>query len=194
MQTIQGKLGKSEAGYERFKLNEQQDHILLCFHDDGKQFGYLRSGVGNTLAPLLAKSYVEFEPIVPTSNLKETIASANKSAEAMAKVDINVYGRRHAATDVGDALSCGKLWLQKSGHAKPGVVYDNPHFLPLKINGIQVQSAQPMNPVANEGLGSKKHREGRLRKMVEEVYKSVDNTRHLDMVDGGNRVTRKLLK
>ena len=194
MQTIDSKLGKSEAGYERFDLDEQEDHVLLCFHDDGNQFGYLRSGVGKTLGPLLAKSYVEFEPIVPTSNLKEAIASANKSAEAMAKVDINVYGRRQAATEVGDALSRGKLWLQKSGHAKPGVVYDNPHFLPLKINGIQVQSAQPVNQVANEGLRSKTHREGRLRKMVEEVYKSVDNTRHLDMVEGGDRVTRKLLK
>jgi len=194
MQIIDGKLGKSSAGYERFELNKQQDHILLCFHDDGKEFGYLRSGVGKTLAPLLAKSCVEFEPIMPTSNVKDTIGRVNKSAEAMVKVDINVYGRRWAATEVGDALSRGKLWLQKSGHARCGVVYDNPHFLPLKVNGVQVQSVQPVNQAANEGLGSKKHRETRLRKMVEEVYKSLDNTRHLDMVEGGNRVTRKLLK
>lgn len=194
MQIIDSKLGKSSAGYERFELNERQDHVLLCFPDDGEEFGYLRSGVGKTLAPLLAKSYVEFEPIATTSNLKETIGRANKPAEAMVKVGMNVYGRRWAAAEVGDALSRGKLWLQKPGHARRGVVYDNPHFLPLKINGVQVQPVQPVNRVPNEGLAGKKHREGRLRKMVEEVYKSLGSTRHLDMVEGGNRVAAELLK
>lgn len=194
MQNIDGKLGKSSAGYEYFKLKQQEAHVVLCFHDDGEKFGYLRSGVGKTLIPLLAKSDVEFEPIVRTSNLKERIGRAKKPAEAWVEVDINTYGPRRAASEVGNALSQGKLWLQKSGHARCGVVYDNPHFLPLKINGVQVQSVQSVNKVANEGLASKKHRERRLREMVEEVYKSLDNTRHLDMVEGGNRVTRRLLK
>lgn len=197
MRITDANFGESEAGYRRFELREQQDQILLCFHDDGKEFGYLRSGVGKTLAPLLAKSYVEFEPIVLTSNANETIRRAKKPAkpaEAMVKVDINVYGPRRAAAEVGDALSRGKLWLQKSGHARREVVYDNPHFLPLKINGIHMQAVQPVNPITNDGLARKKHRKERLRKMVEEVYRSLDNTRHLDMVEGGNRVTRKLLK
>ncbi|RYP37143.1 hypothetical protein DL767_003097 [Monosporascus sp. MG133] len=194
MQTIDGRLGKSEAGYERFKLDERQDHILLCFDDDGKDFGYLRSGVGRTLAPLLAKSYVEFEPIVRTSNLKETIGRAKTPAEAMVKVDINVYGPRRAAAEVGDDLSGGKLWLQKSDHARHGVVYDNPHFLPIKYNGVQVQPVQSVNQVANKGVAGKKSREEQLRQMVEEVYHSVDSTRHLDMVEGGDMVAQKLLK
>lgn len=194
MRITDANLGDSEAGHRRFELNKQEDHILLCFHDDGKEFGYLRSGVGKTLAPLLANSYVEFEPIVLTPNPVETIGRAKKPAETVVKVDINVYGPRRAAAEVGDALSRGKLWLQKSGHARRGVVYDNPHFLPLKVNGIQMQAIQPVNQIANDGLARKKHRKERLRKMVEEVYKSLDNTRHLDMVEGGDRVTRKLLK
>ena len=197
MQITDANLGESEAGYRRFELNKQQDHVILCFQDDGKEFGYLRSGVGKTLAPLLAKSYVEFEPIVTTSNPKETIRHTKKPAklvEAMVKIDINVYGPRRAATEVGDVLSHGKLWLQKSGHARREVVYDNPHFLPLKINGIRMQAVQPVNQMVNDGVAKKKYRKERLRKMVEEVYKSLDNTRHLDMVEGGNRVTRKLLK
>ncbi len=197
MRITDANLGGSEAGYRRFELIKQQEHILLCFHDDGMEFGYLRSGVAKALAPLLAKSYVEFEPIVLTSSPKETIGRAKKPAkpaEAMVKVDINVYGPRRAATEVGDVLSRGKLWLQKSGHARREVVYDNPHFLPLKINGIRMQAVQPVNQMVNDGVAKKKYRKERLRKMVEEVYKSLDNTRHLDMVEGGNRVTRKLLK
>lgn len=189
MRTTDANLGESEAGYRRFELREQQDHIILCFHNDGKEFGYLRSGVGKTLAPLLAKPYVEFEPIMLTSNSK-----LFNPAEAMVKVDINVYGPRRVADEMGNALSRGKLWLQKSGHARREVAYDNPHFLPLKVHGIQMQSVQPVNQIVNDGLARKKHRKERLRKMVEEVYKSLDNTRHLDMVEGGSRVTRKLLK
>lgn len=191
---INGKLGKGDTIYERFELNERHDHILLCFQDGRSEFGYLRSGVGKTLAPLLEKPGLEFEPIAVTSNLKETIGCATKPAEAMVKVDINVYGARRGAAEVGNALSQGKLWLQRSGHARRGVVYDNPHFLPLKINGVRVQSVQSVNQVANEGPASRKHQEDQLRKMVEEVYKSLDNTRHLNMVEGGNMVTRKLLK
>ncbi|KAK4194237.1 putative DNA repair protein RAD5B [Triangularia verruculosa] len=142
MRITDANLGESETGRRRFELRKQQDHILLCSRDDDKEFGYLRSGVGKTLAPLLAKSYVEFEPIVLTSNPNETIRRTKKPtkpAETMVKADINVYGPRQAAAEVGDALSRGKLWLQKSDHARREVVYDNPHFLPLKINGIQMQ-------------------------------------------------------
>ncbi|KAI0592763.1 SNF2 family N-terminal domain-containing protein [Biscogniauxia sp. FL1348] len=194
MQSIDNKLDKSGTVYERFKLKGQQYHIILCFSDEDKDFGYLRSGVGQTLAPLLAMSHVEFEPIVLTYSLREAIRRAQKPSEALVKVDINVYGWRQAATQVGNTLSGGKLWLQKSSHARGGVAYDNPHFLHIKINGIQTQSFQPINQVHNEGVARKKHREEQLQKMVEEVYKSVDNTRHLDIVEGGNRVSRKLLK
>ncbi|KAI1488686.1 SNF2 family N-terminal domain-containing protein [Biscogniauxia mediterranea] len=194
MQVIDDKLGKGEASYECFNLNKMKNHILLCFHDDNEEFGYLRSGVGKTLAPLLNSSCVELEPIAPTSNLKETIGRAQKPSEAMVKVDINLYGQRRAAAEVGDVLSGGKLWLQKPDHARRGMVYDNPHFLPIKINGVQVQSVQPENQDSNERVVKKKNREEQLRSMVKEVYKSVDNSRHLDVVEGGNIVARKLLK
>ncbi|KAK3898554.1 hypothetical protein C8A05DRAFT_37862 [Staphylotrichum tortipilum] len=64
MRITDANVGKSEAGDRRLEPCEQQDHIILCFQDDGEEFGYLRSAVGKTLAPLLAKSYVEFELIV----------------------------------------------------------------------------------------------------------------------------------
>jgi SWI/SNF-related matrix-associated actin-dependent regulator of chromatin subfamily A3 len=194
MRTIDSKLGRNSTVYEYFKLNTQEDHVRLCFPDDEMDFGYLRSGVGKTLAPLLAKPCVELEPLVLTSNLKQVIGRANKSADAMVKVDINAYGPRRTAADVGDALSDGKLWLQKSDHAKAGVFYDNPHFFPIRINGIQMQSIQPVNQRVDEGVARRKHRGEQLRNMVKEVYRSIDNTRHLDMVEGGERVARKLLK
>lgn len=195
MQAIDDKLGGDSAGYQRFKLTSQQDHVVLHLPDGGEEFGYLRSAVGKTLAPLLSHSYIEFEPLVSTMVLKETIARASKPADAIAKIDVNVYGLEGVqAAKVGDALSRGKLWLQKPSHARREAAYENPHFLSLKINGVQMQPVQPVDRVATEGLASKKRRVERLRLMVEEVYKSMDHNRHLEMVEGGSRVTGKLLQ
>lgn len=185
--------------YERFKIKKYDDHILLSFHDtddddEGGKFGYLRSAVGKTLAPLLELPHIKFEPLGQASSLKDTIGRANKASEAIAKVDINLYGPQCAAKEVGDTLSHGKLWLQKSTHMKCGVTYDNPHFLRLEISGVPIQCTQPVSQTRNEGPTGKQKREERLQKMVEEVYKSLDRSRDLDMVDGGDMVTQELLK
>jgi hypothetical protein len=199
MQVIHARLDKMGAIYERFKIKKQDDHVLLSFQDadddDGSgSFGYLRSAVCKTLLPLLALPHIKFEPIGQASSLKDIIGRANKPSEAIAKVDINLYGPPDAAKKVGDTLSQGKLWLQKSIHMKHGATYDNPHFLRLKTNGVQMQSIQSINQIGNEGTTGKQNREERLRKMVEEVYKSLDRSRDLDMVEGGDRVTQELLK
>ncbi|KAH8889022.1 hypothetical protein GQ53DRAFT_843116 [Thozetella sp. PMI_491] len=194
LKAINDQLGTNNTGYGYFKINEQQDHVLLSFYEQDMDFGHLRSGVGKTLTPLLSKPNVEFEPTRSIPNLRETIGNARKSAEAMVKVDINIYGPRRMANDVGEALSNGKLWLQKPDHARPGMPYNNPHFLPVKINGVAAQCVQPQVLIANEEASRKKSRDQQLRKMVEEVYKSMDNTRHLEMVEGGDLVAQKLLK
>lgn len=199
MQATHSRLGIMETMYERFKIKKKEEHIVLSFHDaddgdEGGEFGYLRSAVGKTLAPLLTMPHIKVEPIGQASSLKDIIGRANKASEAIAKVDINLYGPQCAAKDVGDTLSHGKLWLQKSTHMKRGVTYDNPHFLRLEISGVPIQCTQPVSQTRKEGPTGKQKREERLQKMVEEVYKSLDRTRDLDRVDGGDRVTQELLK
>ncbi|KAL7972031.1 SNF2 family N-terminal domain-containing protein [Trichoderma sp. SZMC 28014] len=198
MQVIHSKLSEMETTYERFKIKKKDDHVLLSFHDaddedtNGK-FGYLRSAVGKTLMPLLAMPHVNLEPIGQASNLKDIIGRANKPAEAIAKVDINLYGPRCAAKEVGDTLSHGKLWLQKSNHMKRDVIYDNPHFLRLDLSGISIQPTQPVGQSRNEGPTGKQKRQERLQKLVREVYNSIDRSRNLDKVNVGGLVTQELL-
>lgn len=194
MQHINDRLSKSESGYERFKLEEQENHVVLCFRDDCTNFGYLRSGTGRSLMGVLRNPAVELEPVALISNLRDTIRRAAKATEATVKVDINVYGWKSTATHTGDILSKDKLWLQASDHARPGVRFHNPHFFAIKISGEQEQTIQPVNQIVNDGASRAKLRNDQLRKMVEEIYKSVDNSRYLDMVDGGDRVASNLLK
>nr|XP_036578671.1 DNA repair and recombination protein rad5c [Colletotrichum truncatum]KAF6786004.1 DNA repair and recombination protein rad5c [Colletotrichum truncatum] len=176
--------------HQRFTLSERQEHVLLSFRDN-TDFGYLRSGPGKTLSPLLAKRFVDFEPIAPIQELREVIGCAKKSVEAMVKVDINIYGPRSAAQLVGDTLSNGKLWLQTPTHPRKDVEYENPHLLPL--DGVEELTVQEVRQVNAGGPARRQPREENLRKMMMEVYDSLKKTRHLDKVEGGKGLKNDLL-
>lgn len=194
MHAIHSRLNKSETVYERFSISRQEAHVVLRLRDADKDFGYLRSAVGATLSSLLAEPYLEFEPIALVSELLHIIGHASKASDAIVKIDVNIYGPRSAATQVGDALSAGKLWLQKSSHMRGGLMYDNPHFLRIKTNGIQLHPTEPVRPLRSDGFTSRRNREERLRKLVEEVYSSLHRNRQFDAADAGDRVVQKLLR
>ncbi|KAM0548185.1 hypothetical protein ACHAPJ_009983 [Fusarium lateritium] len=194
MSTIDERLKAGGSAYQYFTPTEYQKQAMLCFPDDDKHFGHLRSAVGQTLQPFISHQRVELEPLALKADLREIIQRASKSADAMVKVDINVYGPRLDTTTVGGALSDGNLWLQRSSHGRAGTVYENPHFLTIGLEDGHTQALQNMDPVSNNEAPKKKTRDDQLRKMVEDVYKTVDNTRELELVEGGDRVTRQLLR
>ncbi|RGP79329.1 hypothetical protein FLONG3_2558 [Fusarium longipes] len=193
MSSFDDKLKTGDSSYQYFKPTEYQKQIMLCFPDDEKHFGHLSSLAGQTLMPLITRPRVQVEPLALKIDLREIIHRANKSADARVKVDINIYGPRSAATSIGEILSKGKLWLQRSIHGKEGLEYDNPHFLNITVADGS-SGLVPNEVVATNGPAKKKTREEQLRKMVEEVYNAVDNTRELELVEGGDRVTRQLLR
>ncbi|KAK1634848.1 SNF2 family domain-containing protein [Colletotrichum phormii] len=182
-----------KTAYQRFTLTDSQEHICLSFKDDNTtEFGYLRSGPGKALARLLSPdSHVEFEPIAPTRTLRETIGRAKKPVEAMVKVDINVYGPRRAAKSVGDKLTEGKLWLQKSDHARREHSYENPHV--LKIQGGEAMPEHTINEVNSGQPAGRQPREEKLRRMMIEVYDSIKNKRHFNRELGDKRLKNDLL-
>ncbi|KAJ0340378.1 hypothetical protein KNSL1_011586 [Colletotrichum chrysophilum] len=180
--------GKTQ--YQRFELSDSQDHVLLAFKDK-TDFGYLRSGPGKTISPLLTRAGVEFEPIAPTVTLRETIGRAKKPVEAMVKVDINVYGPRRTAQYVGDKLSEGKLWLQKPTHPRKDVDYDNPHV--LQLDGVGDMAIEAVREVNGGGATKRQPREENLRKMMLEVYQRLDTHKNLEKVGGGEGLKNELL-
>jgi hypothetical protein len=193
MTSFDDRLKAGDSAYQYFRPIEYQKQVMLCFPDDEKHFGHLSSASGPALMPLITRNRVEVQPLALKVDLREIIHRANKSSDARVKVDINIYGPRSEASSVGEVLSDGKLWLQRSIHGRAGMDYDNPHFLNITIadgNGGIV----PNEVVASNGPAKKKTREEQLRKMVEDVYNAVDNTRELELVEGGDRVTRDLLR
>lgn len=198
-------LQASHTRYQRFALVQQQNNVILKFQHDETEFGYLRSGDAKTIAEILSMPDIECEAMAQKSELVEVIGRAHKSSAAKVKIIINIYGPLREASRVGGKLSAGKLWLQRPVEPRPGITYDNPHFLHIDIDETVIQetdhglstaanSTTKLPQPGNEGVSTATTRAEQLRKMVEEVYKSVDNSRHLDMVEGGHRVTRKLLR
>ena len=64
-----------------------------------------------------------------TSQVLEQIAKAKKSSDTLVRIDINVYGPRHKAMEIGDALSTHKAWLQRPSYFRRQCTYDNPQVL-----------------------------------------------------------------
>ena len=196
MATLHTKLNSGPSDHQHFDLKQKDGHAILIFPDDGTELGYLRSGEGNTLLRVHATAGVVLEILARKSILCEVISRATKPAEAMVKVDVGVRGPRREASSTGDKLSRGSLWLQEPepSYGIDTNFYENPHFLQLKIKtGAIKQAVLAERGVNNENAARKRKREEQLRRMVEEVYKSVENSRHLDRVEGGERVSRQLL-
>ena len=187
-------LQASHTAYQRFTPIVRQDCVLMQLTHDQIEFGYLRSVESKTVAEILSMANIECEPMARKTDLVDIITRAHKSNEARAKIDINFYGPRQEASSVGAKLSAGKLWLQRPTEIRPGITYDNPHFLQIDIDESAAKPTMYLQQPRIKGASRATAREEQLRRMVEEVYKSVDNSRHLDMVEGGDRVTSKLLR
>ncbi|RKL48735.1 hypothetical protein BFJ72_g1632 [Fusarium proliferatum] len=194
MSSIDQRLAAEASAYQYFTPTKYQNQLMLCFPEGDKHFGHLPLVAGQTLLHLLTQPSVDIQPLALRYDLREVIGRANKPADARVKVDINIYGLRSKALDVGKSLTNGKLWLNRSNHGRPGIVYENPHFLNMSIHDTGTGEVQNTQQAPEDGASKKMSKEDQLRKMVEEVYKTVENNRQLEMVEGGDRVTRQLLK
>ncbi|KAG7413529.1 DNA repair protein RAD5A [Fusarium oxysporum f. sp. rapae] len=194
MSSIDRRLAAEASAYQYFTPKEYQKQLMLCFPGDEKQFGHLPSAAGQTLLLLMTQPSVDIQPLALKCDLREVINRANKPADARVKVDINIYGLRSEALDIGKRLSNGKLWLQRSSHGRHGIAYENPHFLNISIRDIESGEVQNTRLAPSNGVPEKMSKDDQLRKMVDEIYKTVENNRELEMVEGGDRVTRELLR
>ncbi|KAG9503234.1 hypothetical protein J7337_006077 [Fusarium musae] len=194
MLSIDKRLAAEASAYQYFRPTDYQNQLMLCFPGDGKHFGHLPLAAGQTLLPLMTQPSVEIEPLALKYDLREVISRANKPADARVKVDMNIYGLRSKALDIGQRLSNGKLWLQRSSHGRHGTAYENPHFLNISAEDTGIDEVQNAGLVPSDAAPKKMSKEDQLRKMVDEVYKTVENNRELEMVEGGDRVTQQLLR
>ncbi|KAJ9139227.1 DNA repair and recombination protein rad5c [Coniochaeta hoffmannii] len=185
-------LARAEGHFmQMFTLQAKLDHILLSFQN-GTQFGYLRDNMTDALKPHLTSEDLVFEAVASSENLRARIAKAEKQADAIVNVDINIYGPRERAKAIGEELSDKKVWLQKPDYYKREFSYENPHlirFPDLEHTVLEdiVQEVQSSEPVPPQPVIST------VEEMITGVYRELHRADDLDREDGDQRLKTQLL-
>ena len=191
MARINSKLTESEQEIHALSLRFGPDRVFVDF-DDGNQFGYLRENMTTALKPLRTIKSLEFEVILIAQTLRKQIGNMKKASDAVIPVDINVYGPRSLADDVGEVLSMGKAFLQRPDHHHRRFPYENPHVIkftdadaPAPINDVQPQNATNSQP---------KSAAEKLQDVVSQVHRSLHRSENLQRAEGDQRLKTQLLE
>ncbi|KAK6084656.1 DNA repair and recombination protein rad5c [Seiridium cupressi] len=163
---------------------------MLSFAD-GTEFGFLRTNMTKGLSELLTSSTLCFEAIVGTNALRETIGRAAKPAEALVRVNINIYGPPDEADVAGQHLSEHKLWLQKPDHIIRDVDYKNPHV--LEFEGFDLDQVEKPMEMLERGRPKPRTEEDHLLQTVTQVYSSTRRQEGLLQIAASGRFKTRML-
>jgi hypothetical protein len=144
------------------------------------------------LEDLVERPSVQFEALTHIMTLRETIGRAEKAGDAVARVDINVYGSPEASRSIGRHLSANKVYLQRPDQQRPGSVYDNPHVLKfpeMQVSSINYKPEGTGDSASRSDIDNNSH----FRKAISDVYASLKRGSRLKRLEGDNRLRTCLL-
>jgi SWI/SNF-related matrix-associated actin-dependent regulator of chromatin subfamily A3 len=179
-----------------FKMQKDDDSLFLVF-PDGKKLGHFNTHLAKHLGPLMTNSFVQFDAITNADTLRELMGRMTKANDAVVRININVYGTREYLKEIGDDLSKSKLYLQRPDQFRPGVPYENPHYLQfpaLEINiANNIEELQNQDGIPSSNVNKDKDGVANFKKAVTDVYASLTRGSHLKRVDGNFRIKTPLL-
>lgn len=138
----------------------------LCAHHD--IFAVFTKTASQYMHQLVEMDGVRLEGLISRSQF----LAARTRDETTISVDVNIYGKREDACNVGDVLSRFGVYLQQPAHELEHTTYYNPHFLhiqellglgpaqetpkfkfgmPTDENARQVESNSPATPTTEQG-------------------------------------------
>jgi SWI/SNF-related matrix-associated actin-dependent regulator of chromatin subfamily A3 len=176
-------------GHTLLNLTRPEAEFMVTFQD-GQVLGEVNEQLGDALSRFAdTRSCLEFEVFAPVRAIRETIARAEKEADARVRVQISIYGPRHIAQEIGKELSQRKIYLQSPDYVREGIEHDNPHV--LKLSNRQYSSADVLNIVAEKPLGTAA--DELLKETIVDVYSSLTRDQHLQGLEGDERLRTSLL-
>ncbi|KAK3202497.1 hypothetical protein GRF29_161g1443260 [Pseudopithomyces chartarum] len=184
--------GHPVPGHYQVVINHREDRYLVIFND-GTPLGEVNAQLEAALSGIAEQQYrVDLEVFAPIRPIRETISRAVKEKEAVVRVNINLYGPRSAAKDIGLELSTQKIYLQRPDYVKPGLAYDNPHF--LKLGGIQPSFQGQDVELRDEKLPeSEVEKAEAFQNTINNIYSSLTRGQNLAGIEGDDRIKTKLL-
>lgn len=177
------------AGHAQMNLVRSETQYRVTF-PDGSVLGEMNIQLEEALNSILEQQYsLEFEVLTPTKAIRETIDKAEKEKDAIARVQINVYGTEKASLSVGQEFSRRKIYLQRPDYVRSGVLYDNPQV--LKLEHFEVAKTIHAPEVVEPSI--EKTTSQSVKETIMNIYSALTRGQHLTALEGDRRLQTPLL-
>ena len=181
--------GARYAGFCIFRIKTDQAPLSLAF-SDGVELGHVNTHISKALQAITDQPRVELEAVAETLTLRETIGRVTKANDAIARVNINVYGPDEARNGIGRTLSSNSVYLQHPDQQRLDSTYANPHF--MNLPSVEDLSVNQKSDEGNDGA-SKLDDAEQFRTAVSDVYASLKRGSRLQRLQGDDRLRTTLL-
>jgi SWI/SNF-related matrix-associated actin-dependent regulator of chromatin subfamily A3 len=177
-------------GHTLMQVVKPDAQFLIAF-DDGAILGEVNASLEQVLNDIVEQQYLlHFEVFAPVRAIRETISRATKEKDAVVRVQINIYGPRKIAHEIGRELSKAKLYLQRPDYVREGIDYDNPHM--LKLEGDQDQL--PVTSINEQEIVAEKTTDDIMKETIADVFSSLTRDKNLQGLEGDERLKTRLLE
>ena len=172
-----------------FGLRKKEEQVILHF-PDGSEFSVLNNHAAKALEKLVDRPALQFEAHGSVRTILETIGRVTKQADAVVRVNINVYGPKESSREVGRLLTDEKVYLQRPDKLRDGMTYKNPHV--LGFADLQMEKMEIQLDVGNE-KATKLDDVEKFKEAISNVYSSLTRGANLNKVEGDRRLKTTLL-
>jgi len=179
-------------GHTQMDIIKLDSKFMVAF-PDGATVGEVNAQLEKALCGIAEQGYeLEFEVFAPVSAILETIGKSSKGKDAIVRVQVNLYGPRKAAKEIGRELSQQKVYLQTPGYVRHGAAYDNPHI--LRLPGFDTASSTVFTvlPAPEEAVLENAPPKA-LQDTLDNVYASLTRGQNLRELEDDERLKTRLL-
>lgn len=154
--------------------------------DDGVRFGILDQRNSETLHQIVGHPLVQMDGQAEADAIKSVISIASKAADAVIRININIYGPMSLSEQVGTSLSVRKAWLQRPN--APKYPYRNPQTIVFpNLNADNIHIPTQLSE-AKEGSTQDFH------ESLAEIYSTLRRDKDLSRVKGDIGLRTHLLE
>jgi SWI/SNF-related matrix-associated actin-dependent regulator of chromatin subfamily A3 len=176
-------------GHAQMVIVKPKAQFLVAFLD-GAVVGEVNAQLDKALTSIKEQCFeLDLEVFASTNAIQETINRAGTVKEAVIRVQVDVYGPRAAAKEIGRELSQQKLYLQRPAYIRDGSRYENPHMLTLP--GFENSAGDTSTSL--EENAPERPSQRTLNRTMQDVYSSLTRDHNLRGLEGDERLNTALL-
>ncbi|KAL8376886.1 hypothetical protein RB595_007831 [Gaeumannomyces hyphopodioides] len=197
MGMLEAKLASTDEVHE-FNVCLDSEYIMLKFPDDtnfAQVSELLTRGLG-AVHKLCPEGGLDVRAFVKSADVHNVLQRAKRPAEAVLKVDINLYGPRSYAEKVGSVLSDAEIYLQypDDGLGLHGLECHNPHVIEFPgLEYVPRDSTNGSDPANGTWEANTSEGQENERRAILGAYESLTRHKNLERTKAGSGIRTQLL-